>query len=70
MIEWITWNVGHENREIINSEEKSVANYKASMFNQIYDFKEAHIKVTPEWLKQTNEFANFLTIMKGWSSKG
>jgi hypothetical protein len=40
------------------------------MFNQIYHFKEAHIKVTPEWLKQKNESIDFLTIMKGWCSKG
>jgi hypothetical protein len=40
------------------------------VFNQIYHFKEAHIKVTPEWLKQKNEFVDFLTIMKGWWSKG
>jgi hypothetical protein len=40
------------------------------VLNQIYHFKEAHIKVTPEWLKQKNESAKFLTIMKGWWSEG
>ena len=70
MIEWITWQLDHENRAILNSENKSVARYKASYFNQIYHLKEAHIKVTPEWLRQKNDYANFLTLMKGWWSEG
>ena len=70
MIEWITQKIDHENKSILNSENKSIASYKASIFNQIYHLKEAHIKVTPEWLKQNNEFADFLTIMKGWWSEG
>ena len=49
---------------------KGVASYKASVFNQIYHLKEVNIKVTPEWLNQKNEYANFLTIMKGWWSEG
>ena len=65
MIEWITRKVDYENGEILNFENKSVASYKASVLNQIYHFKEAHIKVTWEWMKQKNESANFLTIMKG-----
>ena len=69
MIEWITRKVDHENREILNLEDKSVASYKASIFNQIYHFKEDHIKVTPGWLKQKNESIDFLTIMKGWWSE-
>ena len=40
------------------------------MINQIYYLKEATIKVLPEWLKQKGEFANMLTILKGWWSKG
>ena len=47
VIQRITQKVGHENREIFNSEDKSVASYKASIFNQIYHFKESHIKVAP-----------------------
>ena len=70
VIEWITRNIDHENRSILNYENKSVSNYKALVFNQIYHLKEAHIKVTPEWLKQKNESVDFLTIMKGWWSKG
>jgi hypothetical protein len=70
VIEWITRKVDHENREILNSEDKSIASYKASIFIQIYHFKEAHIKVVLEWLKQKNGSANFLTIMKGWWSEG
>ena len=70
VIEWITQKIYHENRSILNSKNKSVASYKASFFNQIYHPNEAHIKVTPEWLKQKNESIDFLTIMKGWWSKG
>ena len=33
LIEWITQKVYHENRSIINSKDKSVASYKASIFN-------------------------------------
>ena len=70
MIEWITQKENHENREILNYEDKSVNSYKTSIFNQIYHFREAHIKVTTEWLKQKNETADFLSIMKGWWSEG
>ena len=70
MIEWITQRVDHENRAILNLEDKSVASYKALVLNQIYHFKEAHVKVTPKWLKQKNDSADFLTIMKGlWSER-
>ena len=31
VIEWITWKVDHENREILNFEDKSVASYKVSI---------------------------------------
>ena len=48
VIEWITWKIDHENRAILNSENESVGSYKASVFNLIYHFKEAHIKVTPD----------------------
>ena len=60
----------HENREILNFEDKSVAIYKSSVLNQLYHFKEAHVKATPEWLKQKNDYADFLTIMKGLWSEG
>ena len=33
VIEWITWKVDHENREILNFLNKSVASYKASVLN-------------------------------------
>ena len=56
----------HDNRAILNFEDKSVASYKASVLNQFYHFKEAHVKVTPEWLKQKNDYDDFLEIMKGW----
>ena len=39
VIEWITWKLDHENRVVLNSKDKSVASYKAPMFNQIYHFK-------------------------------
>ena len=48
VIEWITQKIDHENRSILNFENKSVANYKALLFNHIYHLKETHIKVTPE----------------------
>ena len=70
VIEWITQKVDHENKEILSFEDKSVTSYKASVLNQIYQFKEAHVKPTPEWMKQKNDFADFLTIMKGWWSEG
>ena len=47
IIEWITRNIYHEHRSILNYEDKSVASYKASVFNQMYHLKEAHIKMTP-----------------------
>ena len=40
------------------------------MINQIYQFKEATIKVSPNWLKQKSESADMLTLLKGWWSKG
>ena len=40
------------------------------MFNQLYHFKEAQVKVTLEWLQSKTEYVNFLSIMKGWWSKG
>ena len=36
----------------------------------MYHLKEAHIKVTPEWLRQKSESADLLPIMKGWWSEG
>ena len=62
----MTRNIDHEHRSILNYEDKSVAIYKASIFNQMYDLKEAHIKVAPKWLRQKNESTDLLTIMKGW----
>jgi hypothetical protein len=66
VIEWINQRVDHESRTILNFEDKKVANYQASVLNQLYHFKEAHVKVTSEWLKQKNDFVDFLSIMKGW----
>ena len=51
VIEWITQRVDHENRTILRFENKSVPSYTALVLNQIYHFKEAHVKVTLEWLK-------------------
>jgi len=70
VIEWITRKIDHENRSIINYEDKSVSHYKDIVFNQLYHLKEAQIKVTHEWLRQKNEAIDFLTIMKGWRSEG
>ena len=70
VIEWITQRVDHESRTILKFEDKNVANYQAPILNQIYHFKEAQVKVTPEWLREKNDFADFLSIMKGWWSEG
>ena len=45
VIEWITRKIDDEHRSILNYEDKSVASYKALVFNQMYHLKEAHIKV-------------------------
>ena len=70
VIEWIIRILDYEHWSILNYEEKSVANKKASVFNQMYHLKEAHIKVAPEWLRQKSESTDLLTIMKGWWSEG
>ena len=70
VIEWITRKIDHENRSILNYEHKSVASYKAFVFNQMHHLKESHIKVTLEWLKQKSEFVYLLTILKGWWFEG
>ena len=70
VIEWITRKIDHQHRSILNYEGKSVSCYKASVFNKMYHLKEACIKISAEWLKQKNEYAEFMTIIKGWWSKG
>ena len=70
MIKWITQRLNHERRTILKFEDNNVSSYKAPLLNQLYHFKEAHVKVTPECLKKKNDFANFLSIMKGWWSEG
>ena len=47
-----------------------MASYQAPVLNQLYHFKEAHVKFNLEWLKQKNDYADFFSIMKGWWSKG
>ena len=51
VIEWMTRKIDHESRTILNFEDKHVANYQDPVLNQLYHFKEAQVKVTPEWLK-------------------
>jgi hypothetical protein len=70
VIEWITRKIDHEHRSILNYEDKSVAIYNASVFIQMCHLKEAHIKVTPKWLRQKSESIDLLTIMKGCWSEG
>ena len=70
VVEWITRKIDHQHRSILNVEGKVVANYKPSMINQIYHLKEATVKVSLEWLKQKSEFADMLTILKGWWFEG
>ena len=41
VIEWMNRRIYHENRTILNLEDKNVANYQAPVLNQLYHFKEA-----------------------------
>ena len=66
VIEWLTRRIDHESRTILNFEDKIASNYQASVLNWLYHFKEAQVKVTPEWLKNKTESVDFLSIMKGW----
>ena len=70
VIKWMTRRVDHENRIILNFEVKNVASYQAPILDQFYHFKEAQVKVSPEWLKEKNEYVDFLSIMKGQWSEG
>ena len=70
VIEWMTQRIDHESRTILNFEDKHIANYQAPVLNQLYHFKEAQVKVTPEWLKNKTESIDFLSIMKGWWLEG
>lgn len=42
-------------RNILKFEGKHVARYQAHVLNQMYHFKEAQVRVTPEWLKSKCE---------------
>ena len=66
VIEWMTQRIDHESRTILKFEDKDVANYQDPIPNQLYHFKEAQVKVTPEWLKSKTEYVDYLSIMKGW----
>ena len=70
MIEWITLRVDHKIRAILDFRDNNIASYKAPILNQLYHFKQAQVEVTPEWFKEKNESADFLSIMKGWWSEG
>ena len=64
VIEWITRKINHENRSILISENKEFRQLQSLSFESDISSKGAHIKVTPDWLKQKNESADFLTLMK------
>ena len=66
----MTRRINHETRTIINLEDKNVSSYQAPVLNQLYHFKEAQVKVTLEWLQSKIAYVDFLSIMKGWWSKG
>ena len=70
VVQWMTQRIDHERITIFNFEGKHASIYQAPMLNQMYHFKEAQVRVTPEWLQRKFESINFLTIMKGWWSKG
>ena len=65
----MTQRIDHESRTIINIEYKHVANYQAPILNQLYHFKEAQVKVTPEWLWNKIDSVDFLSIVKESSLK-
>ena len=69
VIEWMTRRIDHERKNILNFEGKHIASYKDPMINQLHHFKEAQVRVTPEWLKRKTESIDFLTIMKCWWSE-
>jgi hypothetical protein len=69
VIKCITRKVDHERRSILNFEDNNVSSYQARVLNQLYHFKEAQVKVTLEWIKEKNEYTNFLSIMKEWWSQ-
>lgn len=70
VIKCMTWRIDHESRTILNFKDKHVASYQAPMLNQLYQFKEAQVRVTPKWLESKNESIDFIFIMKGWWSEG
>ena len=70
VIEQMTQRIDHESRTILNFEDKHVTSYQALVLNQLYHFKGDQVKVTTEWFRNKIEFVDFLSIMKGWWSKG
>lgn len=69
VIDWMTRRIDHESRTILNFKDKHVASYQAPVLNLLYHFKEAQVKVTPEWLKNKTESVYFLSIMKDGGPK-
>lgn len=70
VIEWMNRRIDHENITILKFEENYVSSYQAPELNQLYHFKETQVKVTPERLQSKTQSVDFLSIMKGWWSKG
>ena len=66
----MTWKIDHEIRIILKFEGKHVASYQALVLDLMYHFKKSEVRVTLKWLKRKYESIDFLTIMKGWWSKG
>ena len=65
VIQWMTQNIDHESRTILNFEDKHVANYQSPILNLLYHFKESQVRVTIEWLQNKTESIYFLSILKG-----
>ena len=66
----MTWRIDHESRTILNFKEKHVVSYRSPVLNQLYHFREVQVKLTLEWLQSKAQSIDFLSIMKGWWSKG
>ena len=66
----MTRRIDHESRTILKFDDKHVAIYQDLVLNQLYQFKEAQLKVTLEWLKNKTKSVDFLSIMKSWWFEG
>ena len=62
--------VDHSNMNLINLDGKHVASYQPYTINQMYHFKEPHMKITHKWLQSKAKTDDYLAQMKGWWAEG